>query len=528
MARELIVHPSFRKQGNGIRVLVIDDEKLHAEAVAESLERVGFECTAVHSGRDGARKIESDDFDIILTDMRMADVDGLEILKKAKEHSPEAEVIVITGHADIKTAVEAIKQGASNYLTKPLDMAELRVIVEKSCERIRLTKTNRDLKRQLDEKFGFEGVLGNSIRMHDVVARLQNIAPTNATVLIQGETGTGKELIAKAIHNNSPRKNKPFVAMNCTALNENLLDDELFGHDAGAFTGAEKMRKGRFEFANGGTLFLDEVGDMPLTLQAKLLRVLENNEVFRIGSNESIKVNVRVVSATHRDLEAAVADGTFRQDLFFRLNRLKVRLPALRERREDIPLLAVHFMKEFNQLHSKNAMTVAEPVRKAMALYDWPGNVRELRNFIESMVVLDMDGILNIDDVQEGNILHKIQPAGNSGTQTSHLVGRPLSEVERYYIEQALLLTNGNREEASSMLGIGERTLYRVIQDWKLQDRIKAALSDHGNDMNKAGAALGMKPQALARKLKKLALKGGSEEMDEDEDIFQRPELEER
>lgn len=528
MARELIVHPSFRKQGNGIRVLVIDDEKLHAEAVAESLERVGFECTAVHSGRDGARKIESDDFDIILTDMRMADVDGLEILKKAKEHSPEAEVIVITGHADIKTAVEAIKQGASNYLTKPLDMAELRVIVEKSCERIRLTKTNRDLKRQLDEKFGFEGVLGNSIRMHDVVARLQNIAPTNATVLIQGETGTGKELIAKAIHNNSPRKNKPFVAMNCTALNENLLDDELFGHDAGAFTGAEKMRKGRFEFANGGTLFLDEVGDMPLTLQAKLLRVLENNEVFRIGSNESIKVNVRVVSATHRDLEAAVADGTFRQDLFFRLNRLKVRLPALRERREDIPLLAVHFMKEFNQLHSKNAMTVAEPVRKAMALYDWPGNVRELRNFIESMVVLDMDGILNIDDVQEGNILHKIQPAGNSGTQTSHLVGRPLSEVERYYIEQALLLTNGNREEASSMLGIGERTLYRVIQDWKLQDRIKAALSDHGNDMNKAAAALGMKPQALARKLKKLALKGGSEEMDEDEDLFQRPELEER
>lgn len=316
--------------------------------------------------------------------------------------------------------------------------------------------------------------------------------------------------------------------MNCTALNENLLDDELFGHDAGAFTGAEKMRKGRFEFANGGTLFLDEVGDMPLTLQAKLLRVLENNEVFRIGSNESIKVNVRVVSATHRDLEAAVADGTFRQDLFFRLNRLKVRLPALRERREDIPLLAVHFMKEFNQLHSKNAMTVAEPVRKAMALYDWPGNVRELRNFIESMVVLDMDGILNIDDVQEGNILHKIQPAGNSGTQTSHLVGRPLSEVERYYIEQALLLTNGNREEASSMLGIGERTLYRVIQDWKLQDRIKAALSDHGNDMNKAAAALGMKPQALARKLKKLALKGGSEEMDEDEDLFQRPELEER
>lgn len=519
MARELIVHPSFRKPGNGIRVLVIDDEKLHAEAVAESLERVGFECTAAHSGREGARRIESEDFDIILTDMRMADVDGLAILKKARECNPEAEVIVITGHADIKTAVDAIKQGASNYLTKPLDLAELRVIVEKSCERIRLTKTNRDLKRQLDEKFGFEGVLGNSTRMHDVVARLQNIAPTNATVLIQGETGTGKELVAKAIHNNSPRKNKPFVAMNCTALNENLLDDELFGHDAGAFTGAEKMRKGRFEYANGGTLFLDEVGDMPLTLQAKLLRVLENNEVFRIGSNESVKVNVRVVSATHRDLEAAVVEGTFRQDLFFRLNKLKVRLPSLRERREDIPLLAVHFMREFNQLHGKHSNLVAEPVRKAMALYDWPGNVRELRNFIESMVVLDVDGVLNIDDVQEGDILHKIQPAGTGSNQASHLIGKPLSEVERYFIEQALILTDGNREEASRMLGIGERTLYRVIQDWKLQDKIKSALLDHNNDTARAAESLGMKPQSLARKLKKLALSSESADLDNDEDF---------
>lgn len=262
------------------------------------------------------KKIETETFDVVLTDLRMADVDGLAIVRKAKEELPEVEVIVITGHADIKTAVEAIKQGASNYLTKPLDMVELRTIVEKSSEKLRLARTNRELKRQLDEKFGFEGVLGNSSKMHDVVVKLQSIAPTNATVLIQGETGTGKELVAKAIHNNSPRKNKPFVAMNCTALNENLLDDELFGHEPGAFTGAERMRKGRFEYANGGTLFLDEVGDMPMSLQAKLLRVLENSEVFRIGSNEPLKVNVRVVSATHRDLEAAVTDGTFRQDLF--------------------------------------------------------------------------------------------------------------------------------------------------------------------------------------------------------------------
>ncbi|RLS85883.1 MAG: sigma-54-dependent Fis family transcriptional regulator, partial [Planctomycetota bacterium] len=334
----------------------------------------------------------------------------------------------------------------------------------------------------------------------------------NATVLIQGETGTGKELVAKAIHNNSPRKNKPFVAMNCTALNENLLDDELFGHEPGAFTGAERMRKGRFEYANGGTLFLDEVGDMPMSLQAKLLRVLENSEVFRIGSNEPLKVNVRVVSATHRDLEAAVTDGTFRQDLFFRLNRLKIRLPQLRERREDIPLLASHFLKEFNQLHAKNAMTIAEPVRKAMTLYDWPGNVREMRNFIESMVVLDVDGVLNIDDVQEGNILNRIQPLSGQSPQASHLIGRPLSEVERFFIEQALSLTNGNREEASRMLGIGERTLYRVIQDWKLQDKIKKALAENSNDMEKAAKSLGMKSDSLIRKLKKLALTPDSED----------------
>jgi len=500
-----------RKAGEGMRVLIIDDEKHHAEVVAESLERVGFECILALSGKEGAKKIESESFDVVLTDLRMADIDGLAIVRKAKEELPETEVIVITGHADIKTAVEAIKQGASNYLTKPLDLAELRVIVEKSTEKLRLARANRELKRQLDEKFGFEGVLGNSGKMHEVVVKLQSIAPTNATVLVQGETGTGKELVAKAIHNNSPRKNKPFVAMNCTALNENLLDDELFGHEPGAFTGAERMRKGRFEYAHGGTLFLDEVGDMPMALQAKLLRVLENNEVFRIGSNEPLKINVRVVSATHQDLETAVANGTFRQDLFFRLNRLKIRLPTLREKREDIPILAAHFLKEFNQLHGKNAINIAEPVRRAMTLYDWPGNVRELRNFIESMVVLDVDSTLNIDDVQEGNILNRIQPGTGQSLQASHLIGRPLAEVERFYIEQSLALTNGNREEAARMLGIGERTLYRVIQDWKLQDKIKKALSENSNDMEKAAKSLGMKADSLQKKLKKLAVSSATD-----------------
>jgi two-component system response regulator HydG len=492
--------------GEGLKVLVIDDEPFHAETVAESLERVGYECTVAVSGKEGARLIEQDEFDVVLTDLKMADLDGLAILRKAREEAPDAEVVMITGHGDVKTAVEAIKQGAANYLTKPVDVAELRAIVDKAAERLRLARANRELRRQLDERFGFQGVVGNSPKMHDVIQRLQAIAPTNATVLILGETGTGKELAARAIHNNSPRKNKPFAEMNCTALNENLLDDELFGHEPGAFTGADKLRKGRFEYANGGTLFLDEIGDMPLALQAKLLRVLENKEVFRIGSNEAIKVNVRVVSATHRDLDAAAAEGAFRQDLYHRLKVMTVKLPPLRERREDVMLLAAHFIKEFNAQHGKHATMIAEPVRRAMMAYDWPGNVRELRNFIESMVVLDVDGVLGLDDVQDGQVVGKMPLPSGQATGPASLVGHPLSEVERYYTEQALALTDGNREEAARILGIGERTLYRNIKEWEQQNKIRQALEQAHGDETAAARELGMDAKELRRKAKKLGL----------------------
>jgi two-component system response regulator HydG len=499
--------PSAKKIGEGLKVLVIDDERPHAEAVAEALERVGYECTVATSGAAGARRIDQDDFDVILTDLKMADLDGLAILRKARAEMPDAEVIMITGHGDVKTAVEAIKQGAANYLTKPVDMAELRAIVDKASERLRLARANRELKRQLDEKFGFEGVIGSSPRMHEVITRLQAIAATNATVLILGETGTGKELVAKAIHLNSARKNKPFAALNCTALNENLLDDELFGHEAGAFTGADKVRKGRFEYANGGTLFLDEIGDMPLPMQAKLLRVLENKEVFRIGSNEPIKVNVRLVSATHQDLEVAIAAGSFRMDLYQRLKVMTVKLPPLRERREDVKLLAAHFLKEFNAVHGKHVTGIAEPVLRAMLAYDWPGNVRELRNFVESMVVLDSDGVLNLDDVQDGDVLRKLPLADGQAAGPANLVGRPLTEVERHYVEQALKLTEGNREEAARMLGIGERTLYRVIKDWDVQDHIRRTVAEHHGDRKAAAQALKMTAAELERKIKKMGLR---------------------
>ena len=489
-----------------IRVLVIDDEPFHAETVAESLERVGYDCTLATSGAAGAKKIETEDFDVILTDLKMADLDGLAILRKARQEQPETAVLVITGHGDVKTAVEAMKQGAGNFLQKPVDLAELRAMVDKAAQAHRLVKVNRELKRQLDEKFGFEGVVGNSPKMHEVIAKLKSIAPTSATVLIQGETGTGKELVARALHYNSPRRNKPFAAMNCTALNENLLEDELFGHEAGAFTGADRLRKGRFEHANGGTLFLDEVGDMPLSLQSKLLRVLENQEVLRIGSNDPIKVNVRLLSATNCDLEVAVTKGTFRQDLYFRLKVVTIKLPPLRERREDVPLLTARFLEDFNQRHGKHVSGIAAPLRKAMASYDWPGNVRELRNLIESTVVQDVDGVLDLDDLQEGDNLKRLQLPDNAAAGPGNLVGRALTEVERYYIEKTLEMTAGNREEAARRLGIGERTLYRVMQDWKVQDKIKAALTETGGDLKKAAESLGLNVPALQRKIKKLGM----------------------
>jgi two-component system response regulator HydG len=301
--------------------------------------------------------------------------------------------------------------------------------------------------------------------MHAVVAKLRQIAPTSATVLITGESGTGKELVAKALHNNSPRRYKPFVPLNCAALSENILESELFGHIRGAFTGADRERKGWFEHANGGTLFLDEIGDIPTSTQVKLLRVLETGEIVRVGTNEPIKVNVRVISATNRDLAEAIADGSFRPDLYHRLKVVSIKLPPLRARREDIPLLIDRFLKEFTTSHGKKVASISAAARKALMAYSWPGNVRELKNTIESMVVMDYDGILDVDDLPED--LQSAAPAlPESGGGPSHLIGRSLDDVEKYYIAEALKVSNGNREEAAKMLGIGERTLYRKIKEY--------------------------------------------------------------
>jgi two-component system response regulator HydG len=403
----------------------------------------------------------------------MPDVDGLEIVKLCKEKLPDAEVYLITGYGDVKTAVEAMKLGAAHYLLKPPDMGELRAIAEKSAERVALARSNRDLRQQLDEKFGYEGVVGNSPGMLQVIRKLKAFAPTMAPVLVLGENGTGKELAAKALHVNSARKSKPYVAMNCAALNENLLDDEMFGHIDGAFTGSKGERKGRFEYANGGTLFLDEIGDMPLALQAKLLRVLENGEIVRIGANAPVKVDVRVIAATNQDLDALVKENKFRMDLLHRLKVGVIRIPALRERIEDLPLLTNHFLKELMARHCKQVSGISDGVRRAFAVFNWPGNVRQLRNVLESMLLLDHDGTLGPDDLPEDSgivVEGYVESAPAMAIWSDSLIGRPIAEVERFYVEKALTMCGDNRLEAATMLGISERTLYRKIQEWKAEE----------------------------------------------------------
>jgi two-component system response regulator HydG len=455
-----------------ISVLIVDDDEAHAQAVADSLRRMNCDCTIASSGERAIELIEGENFDIVITDLRMQGVDGLGVLSKARQELPESEVIVLTGHSSIHSAVTAMQGGAYTYLTKPLDIQELRSAVDKASSRIRLIRRNAALSRRLDEKFGFGGVVGNSPAMHKVIEQLRNLAPTETTVLVLGESGTGKELVARALHQNSPRKNKPFVPLNISALPESILESELFGHEPGAFTGAAARRIGKFEYANGGTLFLDEVGEMPMETQIKLLRVLEDRRITRLGSNEERPVNVRLVAATNANLKEAMEQGTFRRDLYYRLSVVTIVLPPLRERREDIPLLIDHFLRDLTERTGKSVQGVSRAAKAALIAWDWPGNIRELRNVVEGALMLDTDGLIDVDDLRED-----IRPAGGAGDDgldahmagVDGLVGRPLLDVEKYYISRALDMTGGKRAEAAKLLGIGERTLFRKIKEFGLR-----------------------------------------------------------
>jgi two-component system response regulator HydG len=454
--------------GPPIRVLIVDNDEALARAMEESLVKVGYECVVATSGPEGARKIETDTFDVVVTDLVMNDVDGMEVLGRARQALPDAEVILVTGHATVPKAVEAMQQGAFNFLEKPITTTRLRAVCEKAADAIRLKRQNTELRERLDERFGFEGIIFVAPQMQTVIDRLKRIAPTDASVLISGESGTGKELVAQAIHQNSPRKGKRIVALNCAAVAENLVESELFGHVKGAFTDAHSDRIGAFEYANGGTLFLDEVGDMPMSTQIKLLRVLEEHQITRVGDNKPIRVNVRLVSATNRSLEEMVAQGKFRNDLYFRLKVVTVNLPALRERREDIIPLADHFRRQFAKHHHKQVKGLSPVVSKRLYSYDWPGNIRQLRNAVETMVVLDMDGTLDVDDLPP-ELAEVPAPAIGAAASSGpiDLIGKTMDDIERWAIEETLKLTNNNREEAAKILGIGARTLYRKLDKYQ-------------------------------------------------------------
>jgi len=450
-----------------VTVLVVDDDAAHADSLGEALESFGgYDATVVHSGQAGLSALRQQEYDIVLTDLRMADADGMEILEAARRKS-DAEVVMITGHGSVESAVEAMRAGAAHYVTKPVNLAELREVLARMVERLHLRRRNTELEKQLDDRFGWGSIIGRSESMQVVFRTLKQVAPTDVTVLIGGESGTGKELVARALHQNSKRSAAPFVALNCAALPESLLESELFGHERGAFTGATARKIGHFESAEAGTLLLDEVGEMPLTTQVKLLRVLEQREITRLGSTKPIPVDIRVLAATNKNLVEEVAERRFREDLYFRLKVVSVDLPPLRDRLADIPFLVDTFVRELSERHGTPVVSASPEVVAVLQAQPWPGNVRELRNVVEFMVVTAGVPVLEPQHLPaplqgaEG-VAPRIVSPGLS------LAGMTARDVELEHIRATLEAVAGNRAKAAKMMGIGERTLYRKIKEYGL------------------------------------------------------------
>lgn len=447
------------------QVLVVDDEREHAQVMCEALTRQGHKCDVTYSLPEALARLDRKPFDVVVTDLVMEGRrDGLDVLKRTRELDPPPPVILVTAHGDIPTAVQAMNEGAYSFIEKPLDLEYFRAQVNRAAERSAILKQNQALQQQIIDQGGFEGIIGSSPAMQKVVQTARQVAASDIPVLIMGESGTGKELIARAIHNNSRRRKQRLVALNCAGLSESILEDELFGHVRGAFTGAQTDREGRFEHADRGTLMLDEVGDMPAAMQAKLLRVLENGEVVRLGSNEPIKVDVRLISATNKKLDELVAERQFREDLYFRINGMTIHLPPLRERREDIPLLLLFFIQQAAEKYHKEIDGVTPEAQQVLMSYGWPGNVRQLRNVVERMVVLSTGPQIGVETLPP-----EIRPAGGEVLGgMNNLVGISIEQAEKELIRNTLKLVSGNREQAAKILGIGERTLYRKIKEYDL------------------------------------------------------------
>lgn len=448
-------------------ILIVDDDTAHRTMLSTLTEGWGYAAVEASDGDEAIAKARKQAFDLILMDIRMLKVSGLDALSAIKAFNPAIPIIVMTAYASVETAVHALKQGAYDYLTKPLDFDELQLTMGRAMEHLRLKEENRRLKETLGETFDARRMIGSSPAMLKLLQTVARVAPSEATVLISGESGTGKELIAAAIHFNSPRKDGPFVKMNCAALTETLLESELFGHEKGAFTGAHRLKEGKFRQAHAGSLFLDEVGEMPLSMQAKLLRVLQERELVRVGGEQVLKVDVRVIAATNRDMSEAVRNGRFREDLYYRLNVVGLEVPPLRERSEDIPLLAQHFLKHFSEKNRKMLKGLTPQAMDRLLRHPWPGNVRELMNVIERAVVLARSEYLDAED-----LLLENAPAGteeSAGAVDPIERGPadiPLEEVERMTILKTLESAGGNKSEAARRLGITRRTLHQKLKKY--------------------------------------------------------------
>jgi len=439
-------------------ILIIDNEKRMCGVLKAALELDKHNVETAYDGDAGVDKFNKGEFDIVITDLKMPGKDGIAVLDEVKKASPETEVILMTAYATAQTAVEAMRKGAYDYLIKPFEMVEMKLKVKQILEKRELAEENIDLKDKLKEKYSLDNIIGTSEAMQKVYQMVEKVAPRDATVLIRGESGTGKELIAQAIHQMSLRASGKFIAVNCAALPETLLESELFGHEKGAFTGAEKAKKGRFELAIGGTIFLDEIGDISQATQVKLLRVLQSKEVTRLGSEETIQVDVRTLAATNRNLEELIKEGIFREDLYYRLNVFPIYLPPLRERREDIPELISHFLKKNDQPEDK----IDAATTRALMNYQWHGNIRELENIIERMIILSGDEVITSDLLPPQ--FKGIMTSGDSLSIDIPDEGLSIDEVEKLLINKALKKTDGNESKAAKLLGITRRKLYSMVE----------------------------------------------------------------
>ncbi|MFL5320404.1 MAG: sigma-54-dependent transcriptional regulator [Myxococcaceae bacterium] len=453
------------------KLLVVDDDKLVLRAVSEVLKRAGHEVVSMGDPLEALTIAKDPTIDAVVSDVRMPNMSGLDVLKAFKQAQPDVEVILMTGYATVDTAVEAVKAGAFHYLTKPFERIEdLTLVVSNALERRALKQRAERLQTALDAKQHFEGIIGQSAPMMAVFKLVQAAAPSTATVLIQGESGTGKELVARAIHDRSPRRSQPFVGVNCSALTETLLESELFGHIKGAFTGAAGNKKGLFEAAHGGTLFLDEIGDVPLSTQVRLLRVLQEGEVKRVGATDSIAVDVRVVAATNVDLKAAMKEGRFREDLFYRLNVITLQLPALRDRPDDVILLATHFLHSYAGKLGKQLSGFSQDAQKLLTLYRWPGNVRELENAIERAVVLTQGDLLDVGDLPE-DLKQSQKPASDTDFLTlSHLPfaqakALTVGAFERRYLSALLERCGNNITQSAIAAGMDRSNFRRLLKE---------------------------------------------------------------